>query len=1218
METLGGNLPPGRAAAVFAGGRTQVFAIAAGGAISRWSSANGIDWQGPADLMRLNTNIVPSFLCAIAAGSAVHVFAINNGGPFSSGGPLVRWTALDGTNFLPPVADGAWPIPGGANGIAASAPGGGRIDAFAPTANGLIRYSWNSALTSLGSAPLPGSLGLPRSVPAAVSSGPNVTDVFAVAADGNVLRWRTTNGVTWTQSVLPRPANAPAGALVGSGLTAISPAPNRVELFSVTRYGQMANWSFDGAAVSVQVLPAGTVSLNDSVPAAMVVDGHLEVFAIGQPPNPFTGGPLVRWRRGSGNWSDFKPIGASLSAGGLGGAAAGSRIDVFGLAGNGLQHWPAGIAAAGNEGWTNWAGSQQSNPIKHCHPASEEEVVAVVRTAERLPDARVRAVGSGWSFPDIAVTQGVLVETNALNSVMTHVIDRAVLTESAPDPKYLIHVEAGIQVERLMLYLDFLNLGPFTMGGSSGQTIAGVISTSVHGSDWDRGPIPNAVRAIQLVGPGGTRHWIEPDQWRITNEAALRPRLGSDVRIRYDDDWFDAALVSVGSLGIVTGYVLEATDQYYREKTCEELRWSALKPQLVSGALFAEPHHYVMIAIDPVETGDRTCYVTRQRRSDGPPTAASGSFDPLGAYCQIDIENVLQYLASAPLAAPVLEGLLSVVTATAGAFGIPLPAGTTLVVAIPILVAALKASGPGAVGDFLGRILNQSSELGAALATYMTRDALKPGQVFQGIAHRVMAPPNPGECAARGLALEVAFDATSPSLVAYVEEAMMTLDQRRAQGLVLGGWISLRFVGPSRAILSPQQFARTCMIEIVGLRALNGTAPLLDELEKMATRHGGIQHWGMFGIPNLAAASLPRAYPRLDSWRRVRREITSNGTVRTFENGFSGRLGLDAAPGGTPLLRQAEWRWCQKCLGMAYAGGAPGPCPAGGTHDHNASGNYAFPHNAPWNPGQRDWRWCRKCMGMTLAGTAAPCPAGGNHDLTASSEYIALRNYQANWRWCRKCQSLAFGGGAPGPCAAGGTHDHSASGNYWLGFANQTLPPPVLIERPLRPGGLGGPGGIGGLGGGLGVPIPDRGIARLRVEQPVSTLEQPGERGWRWCSRCQGFSRAGGSCVGGVPHAHDGSGAYLVARNAPTAPGQAHWRLCRKCQTLAFRAGACFAGGTHDLAGSGDYTVRENAGQNQWRHCRNCQGLWFSGNGGQGRCPAPGGVHDTGPDDYVV
>jgi hypothetical protein len=168
-------------------------------------------------------------------------------------------------------------------------------------------------------------------------------------------------------------------------------------------------------------------------------------------------------------------------------------------------------------------------------------------------------------------------------------------------------------------------------------------------------------------------------------------------------------------------------------------------------------------------------------------------------------------------------------------------------VAIPILVAALKAAGPGAVGDFIGNLFNHSSEAAAALASYMTRDALKPGPAGTStdLAHRIMAPVNPGECAARGLALEVGFDTATGEYLTFVDEAMMLLDQKRQQGMVLGGWFSLRFVGPSRAILSPEQSARTCMIEIVGLRAMNSTAPLLGALETLATpppRHPALGH----------------------------------------------------------------------------------------------------------------------------------------------------------------------------------------------------------------------------------------------------------------------------------------------------------------------------------------------------------------------------------------
>ncbi len=435
--------------------------------------------------------------------------------------------------------------------------------------------------------------------------------------------------IKWATSVLPSPSGAPPYAgLVGTGLMAITPAAGQVEVSAVTRSRRLAHWSFDGADVAAaEFLPSGPIPLTESVPVAIVVDGRTEVFAIGQSPNALSGGPLIRWRRRHGGaWSDAKVIGASLSEGGLGASGARSRTDVFGFGGGGLQHWPAGIRAATNEPWANWANTVRSTPAGHCYPTTEEEVVAVVTTAEkgcRRPGTRR---GQQLVAPRHrrAACAAFIVETNGMTGLITHVIDAAVLTEGAPDLRYLVHVEAGIQIEQLMRTLDGLNLGPFTMGGSSGQTLAGVISTSVHGAHWDRGPIPNAVRAIQLVGPGGARYWIEPDQWRITKEDELRRRLGPDVQIRYNDDWFDAVLVSVGSMGIITAVVLEVTDQYFLQRTLTAMPWSELRPRLADGSVFTDPDHYVMVALHPAQTGDRMSYLVTMRRSPDRRTQSPG------------------------------------------------------------------------------------------------------------------------------------------------------------------------------------------------------------------------------------------------------------------------------------------------------------------------------------------------------------------------------------------------------------------------------------------------------------------------------------------------------------------------------------------------------------------------------------------------------------------
>ena len=359
MESLGGRMPVGRPAAVFAGGKTHVFAIAVGGGMNHWSSSDGLSWTGPAELLRGPVNLEPSYACAIAAGSGVHVLAVNhNANPFARGGAIAHWFSPDGVIFLPPILEQSWEIPGSGNGIAAAAPGGTAAEAFAVSGfNQLVRYSWSSGYASTGAAPLPGPP-LPASAPAAAAAGGGVTEVFAVAADGNALRWRIVNGVPAAPSVLPRPPGAPAGPLFHGGLTAVSPAPGQVEVFAVTADGLLVNWSIDGLSVSVATR-SGPMPLHDSVPVALMVGDAPRGVRDRPAAEPVRGraaDPLAaRPRLG------LEPCGDDRRQPGRGRPRRGrrrSRVDAFGFnsgTDNSLLHWPAGIAAAQHDGWANWA-----------------------------------------------------------------------------------------------------------------------------------------------------------------------------------------------------------------------------------------------------------------------------------------------------------------------------------------------------------------------------------------------------------------------------------------------------------------------------------------------------------------------------------------------------------------------------------------------------------------------------------------------------------------------------------------------------------------------------------------------------------------------------------------------------------------------------------------------------------------------------------------------
>jgi FAD/FMN-containing dehydrogenase len=72
-----------------------------------------------------------------------------------------------------------------------------------------------------------------------------------------------------------------------------------------------------------------------------------------------------------------------------------------------------------------------------------QDLITIVQEAEGL-GKRVRAVGSSWSFTDIAVTGDYLVETKQLNNVLTTVIGTAL--NATASGRQFVHVEVGMLV----------------------------------------------------------------------------------------------------------------------------------------------------------------------------------------------------------------------------------------------------------------------------------------------------------------------------------------------------------------------------------------------------------------------------------------------------------------------------------------------------------------------------------------------------------------------------------------------------------------------------------------------------------------------------------------------------------------------------------------------------------------------------------------------------
>lgn len=173
---------------------------------------------------------------------------------------------------------------------------------------------------------------------------------------------------------------------------------------------------------------------------------------------------------------------------------------------------------------------------------------------------QIRACGSRWSFSDIPVVKdGWVVETANLDwTFNVGATDVDLASSTSRDDLYLVQCGTNISKINERLETKTRRRALRTSGASNGQTIAGAIGTGVHGSAIGVGAMESEVAGIQLL-TATQNLWIEPARAPVMN-ANFAAKLGATL-VR-DDAKFDAAIVSLGALGIVHAVMLRATGRY--------------------------------------------------------------------------------------------------------------------------------------------------------------------------------------------------------------------------------------------------------------------------------------------------------------------------------------------------------------------------------------------------------------------------------------------------------------------------------------------------------------------------------------------------------------------------------------------------------------------------------------------------------------------------------
>ncbi|GAA4320211.1 L-gulono-1,4-lactone dehydrogenase [Mucilaginibacter gynuensis] len=481
--------------------------------------------------------------------------------------------------------------------------------------------------------------------------------------------------------------------------------------------------------------------------------------------------------------------------------------------------------------WKNCVDLQVGHPLGYFQPSTPQEVITIIREAERK-GYKVKAVGSGHSFSDIALTRDFLINTHKLNKILSTDLLSPL---PAMDTAHLFVCECGVLIKQLNAALDARKLALPNMGAYTGQTIAGAISTATHGSGITLGSLASLVEAVVMIGENGEVFHIERGQ----GISAAPIQLGNvPVTLIQDDEAFLSSVVSMGCLGVTYALVLKVTDAYLLKEERTFSSWEKVKKQLRREGLLGANRH-LEVLLNPYQThtkGDHDCLIT-QRNICEPETSTSW-FRLHRAW----FYTLVGWLMPNFLLNAILRFLFN-----------------TFPKSTPYLIqASLKTLRDGCYIDKSFKVL----DLGKAnnIAAY---------------------------------SLEIAFP--SASYQQAVEALFVIFGQIAADGeQYITSPFSLRFVKTSAHYLAMQYGAKddfVCMIEFPVLKGTVGGEEILSRIEHDMYRYGGIPHWGQYNHVGIGDHTLDKLYPQFYKWMANYRRFCKKGT---FENNFTERCRIIA------------------------------------------------------------------------------------------------------------------------------------------------------------------------------------------------------------------------------------------------------------------------------------------------------------------------------------
>lgn len=426
--------------------------------------------------------------------------------------------------------------------------------------------------------------------------------------------------------------------------------------------------------------------------------------------------------------------------------------------------------------WKNDAGNQSCEPVEIVRPGTLEDLIDLVQRAER-EGRTVRAAGARHAWSDVALTDGIMVEPDHLSNVER--ADPATLRPQSTGVN-LVWVGSGTHLHTLNPALEKVGLALRNMGGYDAQTIAGVISTSTHGSGLAFGPFPDAVRSLELVVSGGRALRLEPADGPTDPAAFGEERL----ELVQDDERFAAAICGLGTIGLLYRVMIDVREKFWLKEVRTLDTWEKVRSTLLpDGVLGEEGHYELFVNPYPGDGGEHRVLVTMRTDTAEP---VDEPRDQLERNPLTELESSWHFTG--------------------------------------VLLRFLARHFPSLIAKRFDSVLEEMCD-----------------DDYTNVSYKVFNIGEANVLPADSMELGIAVDGRH---VEAVDRILAIAAERAREGIYHTSPFSLRFVAPSRAYTSMMYGQPTMMIELIMVSGSRGKLPLLTGYEDALADLDVRPHWG--------------------------------------------------------------------------------------------------------------------------------------------------------------------------------------------------------------------------------------------------------------------------------------------------------------------------------------------------------------------------------------